>query len=138
MITMEREKIVPECVGCRRLIEHAFCAAYLVPHAKWRIGKCPLATHLKKEEMTDLGRKQFAGKRTSLAAMYGAVGYKFGADTTNPSRTPGSSKGENCKASQLFKWMAKTSRAYKHKYYWNWCKWSNRMCRVEKVWGGQY
>lgn len=130
---MTREKLVPECKGCSRSDEAENCCnTYLSPVAKWRIGKCPLATNIEKKIMTDLERKRFAGKRTSLAAIYGAVGYRFGALVSNPSHTPGSTK-PTCKVSSLFKWIAKASRSYKHRSYIDWCRWSNKRCKVEKL-----
>lgn len=38
------------------------------------------------------------------------------------SRTPGSTKGDNCKASKKERFMAKRSRSYKHPEYENWCE----------------
>lgn len=35
-------------------------------------------------------------------------------------QTPGKSKGENCKANYLDKYMAKSNRSYKHKEYPTW------------------
>ena len=46
------------------------------------------------------------------------------------SQTSGSIKGENCKASYMDKYMAKSSRSYKHKDYPAWCKkMANRLAR---------
>ncbi len=42
--------------------------------------------------------------------------------TRKGSTTPGISKGDNCKATPLDKWMAKAGRSYKHPEYSNWCK----------------
>lgn len=38
------------------------------------------------------------------------------------SQTPGSAKGANCQADSLQRWMAKTSRSYKHPEYGSWCR----------------
>jgi hypothetical protein len=44
------ENIVKECVGCGKVREEN-CAVYFSPLAKWESGKkCPMATHLVKEE----------------------------------------------------------------------------------------
>jgi hypothetical protein len=40
---------------------------------------------------------------------------------TKRSQTPGRDKVETCQASAEDRWMAKTSRSYKHKQYHNWC-----------------
>lgn len=37
------------------------------------------------------------------------------------SHTPGKTKGANCQASSMDKWMAKHCRSYKHADYWRWC-----------------
>lgn len=38
------------------------------------------------------------------------------------SSTPGSTKGENCMASSMDRFMAKYSRSYKHPEYNGWCR----------------
>jgi hypothetical protein len=42
--------------------------------------------------------------------------------------TPGSTKGISCKASNLQRYMAKTSRSYKHPDYKTWLEW----CRTQR------
>jgi len=34
--------------SCER-IENGYCKVYIFPEAKWRVGNCPMATHLKRE-----------------------------------------------------------------------------------------
>jgi hypothetical protein len=38
------------------------------------------------------------------------------------SQTPGRQKGETCKADKLKKYMARSSRSYKHPLYGEWCR----------------
>ncbi len=45
---LERKPIVNECTGCDN-IEGDKCRIWASPAAKWRIGKCPSATHVKVE-----------------------------------------------------------------------------------------
>jgi len=55
---MDRQSITEKCVGCTKILAQEtmfqggpvfICMAYLDPPAKWRIGNCPMATHLQKE-----------------------------------------------------------------------------------------
>ncbi len=44
--------IIEKCEGCERIVEDAgtqFCRSYLQPEAKWRIGICNFASHVKPE-----------------------------------------------------------------------------------------
>jgi hypothetical protein len=44
--------ISEKCEGCERIIEVSstkFCQTYIAPEAKWRIGICNFATHVKPE-----------------------------------------------------------------------------------------
>jgi len=48
---MLRDPIVTQCAGCNntRIGPQpgiAECSVYLIPASKWRVGKCPRATHL--------------------------------------------------------------------------------------------
>lgn len=53
MTEMERKPIVKECEGCDN-IEDGKCRIWASPAAKWRIGKCPSASHVKPEaQQTD-------------------------------------------------------------------------------------
>ena len=51
------EPIIDKCVGCLRVKTGpeggpSICLAYLTPEAKWRgVAKCPLASHIKREEV---------------------------------------------------------------------------------------
>jgi len=43
---------VEKCAGCAKVIEVAsatYCSVYPDPASKWRMGTCPLATHVKRE-----------------------------------------------------------------------------------------
>ena len=43
----ERLPIVDECKGCEKaVVEINMCSAYVNPGSKWRLGNCPLATHI--------------------------------------------------------------------------------------------
>jgi hypothetical protein len=48
---MEKKPIVEQCVGCDN-VEGEYCRIWLVPAAKWRLGTCPSATHIKVEVKT--------------------------------------------------------------------------------------
>jgi hypothetical protein len=44
--------IIEKCEGCNKILESAtgrFCKVYPDPIAKWSLGGCPTASHLKKE-----------------------------------------------------------------------------------------
>ena len=46
------QEVIEKCVGCERIIEadnHKFCKTYINPEAKWRLGICNFATHVKPE-----------------------------------------------------------------------------------------
>jgi hypothetical protein len=51
MNDLEKKPIVPECEGCDN-VEDNKCKIWTTPAAKWRIGKCPSATHIKIETKT--------------------------------------------------------------------------------------
>jgi len=47
--------ISEKCEGCERIIEAAsvkYCQTYVSPEAKWRLGLCNFATHVKPELAT--------------------------------------------------------------------------------------
>lgn len=49
------EPTVEKCEGCERIIEvksTKYCKAYASPEAKWRLGICNFATHVKPEITT--------------------------------------------------------------------------------------
>ncbi|GLI32884.1 PxxKW family cysteine-rich protein [Desulforhabdus amnigena] len=48
MEQLERKPIVEQCNGCGN-IEEDKCRIWTTPAAKWRMGKCPSATHVKIE-----------------------------------------------------------------------------------------
>lgn len=44
--------IIEKCEGCERIVEAGaakYCRAYTSPEAKWRLGICNFATHVKPE-----------------------------------------------------------------------------------------
>jgi hypothetical protein len=46
------QPIVEQCEGCERIVEVdgvKYCDTYMIPEAKWRLGICNLATHVKPE-----------------------------------------------------------------------------------------
>ena len=66
---MNREQIVDKCIGCDRIVEldeSQTCNAYEFPRLKWRLGNCPLASHVRSivredEEKQRVGQQK--GKR---------------------------------------------------------------------------
>ena len=46
-IPIVKEETVVECEGCGKvcLNDHT-CSIFIVPKSKWRIGRCPMATHV--------------------------------------------------------------------------------------------
>jgi hypothetical protein len=47
--------IIEKCDGCERIIEAEstkYCKTYTRPEAKWRLGMCNFATHVKREITT--------------------------------------------------------------------------------------
>lgn len=48
MEKVEKQPIVEQCIGCAN-IEGDYCKIWVSPATKWRLGKCPSATHIKKE-----------------------------------------------------------------------------------------
>lgn len=45
---LEKKPIVERCSGCSN-VEGNFCRIWSSPAAKWRLGNCPSATHVKME-----------------------------------------------------------------------------------------
>ncbi len=46
------QPIDEQCEGCERIVEEestSFCKTYMHPAAKWRMGMCNFATHVKPE-----------------------------------------------------------------------------------------
>jgi hypothetical protein len=51
--------VVEECEGCQKVKEFLtgnYCLAFPDPAAKWRLGKCSMATHLKEETSKGNGK----------------------------------------------------------------------------------
>ncbi len=46
MMNIEKKPIVDKCAGCSH-IDGQFCSIWVSPTAKWRLGNCPSATHIK-------------------------------------------------------------------------------------------
>lgn len=49
------DQITEKCEGCERIVEAdaaRYCQAYTSPAAKWRLGLCNFATHVKPEIST--------------------------------------------------------------------------------------
>ncbi len=47
--------VVEKCTGCERIVDHdskQFCKTYAAPEAKWKLGICNFATHVKPEIST--------------------------------------------------------------------------------------
>ncbi|PIE55734.1 MAG: hypothetical protein CSA34_07915 [Desulfobulbus propionicus] len=46
------QQVIDQCDGCERVVEHEksrYCATYVDPAAKWRLGMCNFATHARPE-----------------------------------------------------------------------------------------
>lgn len=43
----EKQPIVEKCIGCENIAEEDKCRIWAAPAAKWRLGTCPSATHVK-------------------------------------------------------------------------------------------
>jgi hypothetical protein len=53
-----KEKVIPQCSGCKKVLEDNTCEAYISPKSKWRLGNCNLASHLVvKDTKTEGGYK---------------------------------------------------------------------------------
>lgn len=46
MMQLERQPVVQQCEGCNN-IDEGLCKKWVSPAAKWRIGICPSASHVK-------------------------------------------------------------------------------------------
>ncbi len=51
MSDSEKKPIIEKCRGCEN-VEGDFCRIWLSPEAKWRLGRCHSATHVKAEIKT--------------------------------------------------------------------------------------
>ena len=49
---LQKSPIVPECTGCEN-VEGEVCRIWATPAAKWRLGPCASATHVKAEVKTE-------------------------------------------------------------------------------------
>jgi len=46
------QPVIDKCEGCERIVEDSgsqYCQTYLYPQAKWKLGICNFATHMKPE-----------------------------------------------------------------------------------------
>jgi len=41
-----RQPIIKLCIGCNK-IDNNFCRMFIHPARKWKLNKCPLASHVK-------------------------------------------------------------------------------------------
>lgn len=52
---MIKQPIVEKCKECKNVSsgfdEFDVCRIFLIPSSKWRIGNCPMATHVEKEKL---------------------------------------------------------------------------------------
>jgi hypothetical protein len=48
MPIVEKKPVVENCQGCNN-IEGEVCRVWATPAAKWRLGGCPSATHVKRD-----------------------------------------------------------------------------------------
>ncbi|MFP5212018.1 MAG: PxxKW family cysteine-rich protein [Acidobacteriota bacterium] len=49
MADVEKKPIVEQCDGCDNIEQGDKCKIWVNPAAKWRLGTCPSATHVKVE-----------------------------------------------------------------------------------------
>ncbi len=47
-VQLQKALIVKDCIGCDN-VEDNFCRIWATPAAKWRLGVCASATHMKAE-----------------------------------------------------------------------------------------
>lgn len=66
-VSQDRRPIVEKCIGCDRILkaegDNQLCKAFPYPEAKWRLGPCSMATHVKVEaakaaEKTRVGQQK--------------------------------------------------------------------------------
>ena len=51
-VQLQKSPVVKECVGCDN-IKDDFCRIWATPAAKWRLGPCASATHVKAEAKSE-------------------------------------------------------------------------------------
>jgi len=56
LLGIECLPIIDKCEGCAK-IENGYCKMYINPAAKWKLGICPGATHVKKETKEERRRR---------------------------------------------------------------------------------
>jgi len=61
MAQLERQPVVKQCEGCTN-IDEGFCKKWASPAAKWRLGTCPSASHVK-VEVQENGQKVRVGQQ---------------------------------------------------------------------------
>lgn len=65
--TDDRQPITEQCSGCENITIDEYCECYLYPPAKWRVGDCPRASHLKpdliKEQKSRVGQQKHRKKK---------------------------------------------------------------------------
>lgn len=49
---------IDKCDGCAKQDPSGVCKAYINPASRWRLGPCPLATHLKPLVPRQVGKKR--------------------------------------------------------------------------------
>jgi len=54
-VSLKKSPIVKECVGCSN-IEGEVCRIWATPAAKWRLGACASATHVKPEAKAEAAK----------------------------------------------------------------------------------
>ncbi len=61
----ERQAIIDKCKPCIRH-KKDFCEAYQFPELKWRLGDCPLATHVTVMIKEDSGKKRVGQQKQKI------------------------------------------------------------------------
>jgi len=54
-VQLQKSPVVKECLGCDN-IEGDFCRIWATPAAKWRLGPCASATHVKTEVKSEAAK----------------------------------------------------------------------------------
>lgn len=54
-VPLQKSPIVKECAGCEN-VEGEVCRIWASPAAKWRLGACASATHVKVEAKTETAK----------------------------------------------------------------------------------
>ena len=123
---IERKNIVTECMSCLSIVDVNFCSKYINPSVRHISCTCPakVIVTLKKgdhDKKYDVGsKKKFSIEGKFSGGIHAFWRVKRNSKKTKFSRTPGSQKHENCRATQFERFCVTRSRSYKHPNYHVW------------------